>query len=59
MANEADFLEKVITLKGAEVTLSYVQFFSAYCVFFNKCLYFSYYMAGYFLECMNISIHSP
>ena len=24
--------------------------FLVFCVFFNKCLYFSYYMAGYFLE---------
>ena len=35
----------VPTLKGTEVSLSYVQ-----CIFFNKCLYFSHCMAGYFLD---------
>ena len=37
------------TLKGNEVSLSYVQCF-LYLAFFNECLYFSYYMAGYFLD---------
>ena len=37
---------KVTTLKGTEVSLSYVQCF-LYLIFFKKCLYFSYYMAGY------------
>ena len=34
------------TLKGTEASLSYI--FLVSCVFFNKCLYFSYYMAGCF-----------
>ena len=38
----------VSTLKGTEVPLSCVQCFLSY-IFFNKYLYFSYYMAGYFL----------
>ena len=41
---------KVPTLKGTEASLSYVQ------CFFNKCLCFSYYMAGYFLD---IYIYTP
>ena len=40
---------KVPTLKGTEVSLSYVQCF-LYLIFFKKCLYFSYYMAGYLLD---------
>ena len=36
---------RVPTLKGTEVSLSYVQ-----CIFFTKCLYFSHCMAGYFLD---------
>ena len=38
---------KVPTLKGIEASLPYVQ---CSCIFFSKCLYFSYYMAGYFLD---------
>ena len=37
---------KVPTLKGTEASLSYVQFLVC-CIIFNKCLYFSYYVAGY------------
>ena len=41
---------KVPTLKGTEASLSYVQclcpMFLVSCIFFNKCLYFSYYMAS-------------
>ena len=47
---EPDFLKKVVTLKGTEALLSYVQMFLVSCVFFSKHLYFSYYMAGYFLD---------
>ena len=36
------------TLKGTEVSLSYP--FLVSCIFFNKCLYFSYYVAGYLLD---------
>ena len=39
----------VPTLKGTEASLSCVQCFKS-CVFFNKYLYFSYYMAGYLLD---------
>ena len=35
--NEPDFLKKVITLKGTEVSLSYVQCFSSVNVFFIPC----------------------
>ena len=39
---------KVPTLKGTEVSLFYLcTMFLVSCLFFNKCLYFSYYMAGY------------
>ena len=34
------------TLKGTEVSLSY---YNVSDILFNKCLYFSYYMAGYLL----------
>ena len=40
---------KMPTLKGTEASLSYVLFLVS-CFFFNKCLYFSYYMAGYLLD---------
>ena len=40
---------KVPTLKGTEVSLSCVQCFLYLVLFFSKCLYFSYYMAGYLL----------
>ena len=40
---------KVPTLKGTEASLFYVQCFW-YLVSFNKCLYFSYYMAGHLLD---------
>ena len=45
--NEPDFLNKVITLKETGASLSYVQCFY---IFFNKCLYFSYYTSGCFLD---------
>ena len=40
---------KVPALKGTEVSLFYVQCFLYLlsCIFFNKCLYFLYYMGGY------------
>ena len=38
---------KVPTLRGTEMSLSYLQCF-LYCISFNKCLYFSEYMAWYF-----------
>ena len=37
---------KVATLKRTETPLSYVQS----CIFFNKCLYFLYFLAGYILN---------
>ena len=45
------------TLKGTEVSLSYP--FLVSCIFFNKCLYFSYYVAGYLLDrpCIYIMVH--
>ena len=39
---------KVPTLKRTEMSLSYVQYF--FYIFCNKCLYFSYYMAGCLLD---------
>ena len=42
---------KVPTLKGTEASLSHVHtMFLISCIFFNKCFYFSYYMAGYLLD---------
>ena len=38
------------TLRGTEASLSYVQCFLCVVYSFNKCLYFSYYMAGYLLD---------
>ena len=35
--------------EGTEVSLSYAQFHVS-CIILNKCLYFSYYMAGYLLD---------
>ena len=49
----------VPTLKGTEASLSCVQCFKS-CVFFNKYLYFSYYMAGpseQTLYCITVSIY--
>ena len=46
---------EVPTLKGTEVSLSYAQSFVYLVIFFNKCLYFSYYMVGYFLDRPHIS----
>ena len=46
--NEPDFHKKVITLKGAEASLSYVQCFL--CLVSSSVLYFSYYMTEYFLD---------
>ena len=40
-------LTQVPTLKGTEVSLPY---YNVSCIFFNKYLYFSYYMAEYFLD---------
>ena len=47
---------KVSTLKGSKVSVSCVQCF-LYLVSFNKCLYFSEYMAGYLLDrpCVRLS----
>ena len=46
--------------EGTEASLSYVQYFLCLlsCIFFNKCLYFSYYMAGYFLDRPHIHLFS-
>ena len=43
---------KLPAWKGTEVSLPYVQcfLFLVSCIFFNKCFYFSYYMAGYLLD---------
>ena len=55
---------KVPALKGTEVSLPYIQYFlyvgtshvqyflyvGRSCIFFNKCLYFSYYITGYLLD---------
>ena len=38
------------TLKGTEASLVLCTMFLVSCIFFNKCLYFSYYMAGYLLD---------
>ena len=48
--NKTYFLKKVITLKGTEASLSYSIMFLVSCICFNKCLQFSYYVAGYFLD---------
>ena len=40
---------KVPTLKGTEASLSCTMFLISY-IFFNKCLCFSYYIAGYLLD---------
>ena len=48
---------KVPTLRGTEVSLFYVHICTVFllsCVFFNKCLCFSYYMAGYLLDSPHI-----
>ena len=46
---EPDFLMKVITLKGDwDITVQCTMFLVS-CIFSN-CLYFSYYMAGYFMD---------
>ena len=47
--NEPDFLKKVITLKGTEASLFYVQCF-LYLVSSSITVYFSQCMAGYFLD---------
>ena len=44
---------KVPSLKGTEVSLFYVQCF---CIFFNKCRYFSYYMVGYLTDRPRVSL---
>ena len=51
---------KVTTLKGTEASLSYVQCFLylVSCIFCNKCLYFSYYMAGYLLDRPHTHTHT-
>ena len=43
---------KVPTLKGTQASLFYVQcsLYLISCIFLNKCLYFSYYMARYLLD---------
>ena len=52
---------KVSTLKGTEVWLSYVQcfLFLVSCIFFHKCLYFLYYVAGYLLDRHHYIISFP
>ena len=47
---------KVPVLKGTEASLSYVQCF-LFLYLLNKCLYFSYYMAGFLLDRSLINIY--
>ena len=50
---------KVPTMKGTEASLSYVHcpVFLVTCIFFSKCHYFSYYMAGYILDRLRCICH--
>ena len=41
---------KVPTLKGTESVIVLCAPFLVCCIFFSKCLYFTYYMAGYLLD---------
>ena len=47
---------KVPTLEGTEVSLSYILWFFVNCIFFNKCLFFSYYMADTFWTDLSVCV---